>query len=809
MYTVKYDLLKKKGALFLLTLGLSLGFLSGCENNRDQNIDVIPTVTAVPFTATPTATPTNSPTPTPKPWESYEKVGDKGVYLVPAKEINKDIWIGRSCCGGDYVLLYLLNKVSPDDTDYGTLILLRPELSGEAVSFKPDYYMRSCYVIADGTVFIEEGNASLHVFDSSFNEIKSIPSEEGYTEIVLSVTEDGHIWRSDTEKGRLSVCDRYGENTVVFKLTDDRYAYQDLGEKNNKRYFLAASPTIEPYEVVACVDKTTGEVTIIEEKTVSVITGDVLSYCNVSGNLIRDYSNETWYLHFMGENGRRIAFPCYFKNESIDVVSGDRLCISGQLPGVKSPDDIWKIYKGCSVYDVKEKTLLGRLSSLEIEPYNGIYAFGSQENGMVYLIGERVDENGNSIGALLLWDLNEQEPAPIDGFLEYNEDDIAECLPKITEEYRGTYGISYTQSEMKSISCNNNLEAMRTIDLLNMLARGIENNPEEFTKDEEGIAIRLENIHGHERGHSEFNPYVFSEMSKDYYEEEQIRDFYKLVDALRAGEEYYDSQKRFYYNNSVARFATWYYPVTSGCIETSYDYRIKDQWKKGKGKIYYTVPINEATEMMQKFEQLTKDALDDCISDDYTDFEKALALYEYITSYWAYDYDLYYHINDPEWSSVGSLYRCFKDRTGICWEIAGLYEYLLLQCGVNAEDVNGLNTDSKEMHAWSFVSLDGQLYHVDPTWGLAYGVRPTLKYFCFTDEKRTERDIFDPESCFVIGIGDMDNISHGIKAEDDRYASLWDGNYIGMDRAAKKIIYTDQDGMLKSFAYGDLEKKSE
>ncbi|MCR5215452.1 MAG: hypothetical protein K6C69_00695 [Lachnospiraceae bacterium] len=807
MNVIKSKLLKKQAGLLLLAFGLIVVWLGGCGKNTDQKGVVDPTVTTVPFTTTPTSTPTwtptptLSPTPTPKPWEYYEKVGDKGVYRVPVKELTSDCWIGNSSCGGDYVLLNLIKRVEPDEAVTGTVLLLRPELSGEAVALQTDYYVRSCKVISDGTVFVEEENATVHVLDAELKEINRIIPDANSSEFVFSITEDGHIWKSDIESGRLSVCDRYGENTRVYKLIDDRYAFQDLGEKDNKRYFLASSATVEPYEVVVCLDITSGESNIVQEKTVNVINGEEEACYSTSGGIVRDFSNDTWYLHFIGENGRRISFPCCYQYENIDYVSGDLLCTSGRISGVNSEYDSWKVYKGCSVYDTKEKALLGKISAYDIEPYNNIYTFGVSENGMVYMIGAITNGSGTDTGALLMWDLNTQEPAPITGFFEYEGNDIEAGLTKLAEEYREVYGISYTPSKMKTIVCDDNIEAMKAIDLLNMLARGIKDNPEEFPKDEEGIALRLENIHGHERGHAEFNPYIFSKMNTDYYGEEQMRDFYKLVDALRAGEEYYDSQKRTCYNTSLVWLTQWYYPVSTTIIQTSYDYTDKKQWKKGKGKIYYTVPLEEAAERVQEFEQLTLDALDDSFGDDYTDFEKSLALYEYITSNWKYDYDLYYHISDPEWMNVGSLYRCLKDRKGICWEIAGVYEYLLLQSGINSEDVNGYDTGSKEMHAWSFAELDGKLYHVDPTWGLAYGNKPSLKYFCFTDKERTVRDGFDPESCFVMRIVDMDNMSHGIKADDDRYAALWNGNYIGMDRTAKKIIYTDPNGVLCTFKY--------
>jgi hypothetical protein len=41
-----------------------------------------------------------------------------------------------------------------------------------------------------------------------------------------------------------------------------------------------------------------------------------------------------------------------------------------------------------------------------------------------------------------------------------------------------------------------------------------------------------------------------------------------------------------------------------------------------------------------------------------------------------------------------------------------------------------------------------------------------------------------------------------VQATDTRFAPLWDGRYVGMDRTAKKVIYLDNTGVLRSFSYG-------
>ena len=133
-------------------------------------------------------------------------------------------------------------------------------------------------------------------------------------------------------------------------------------------------------------------------------------------------------------------------------------------------------------------------------------------------------------------------------------------------------------------------------------------------------------------------------------------------------------------------------------------------------------------------------------------------------------------------------------------------EYLLLQCGINAEDADGTNTDLNELHAWAYVMLDGDGYNIDPTWGLSSGRVPQLDYFCITDKVREERDHFPFETCFVIGTDEMKREEKAILADNERYAPLWGGYYIGMDRVAKRVLYEDNEGVLHGYTYEDREE---
>ena len=827
----------QKIGLITTILMICLVVLSGCKKGSGNDVSDN-TVTATPApSATSTPLPTATPTPTPEVWESFEKVGEQAVYRVPVKEITEDLRIMESSSAGDYVLLRLWDEPDyfegdpeddqgmlelgdmiepgedPDTGDSGAadpdpyhegpewtqLVLLRPTLSTETVTFQPEFPIRSIKVIADGTVFlVDSRNSWIHVYDPSFHEIKTIRWEEPEDFPFIVITEEGHIWKNNAEKKTLISCDRYGENKVSYDCRAYDSIYSDLGGKDGKRYFLAMNPEFSA-DVIICADEKTGVINSVPRQIINAATGKVQDFYSSSGGVLYNISNETWYLHLFSGNGHWVTFPHHFQYEDINFFDGKRFCVSGYIWGTDGSLTDWIKPHGCRIYDNDERTVVGELTTFDLTSYNSMHVVGMQEKGFVFLTARSEDGKED----LLLWNTNAQEATPLAGYFDLTERSPEECLEALSEEYREKYGIIYTPSEMKTITYDKEAEALQRIDFLNLLARGVANNPEEFPKDADGIAIRLENIRGHERGHSQFDPHIFSDMSRAFYGEGQEQAFFNMVDAMRAGEETFETADINEYYWCLGRFATWYYPAATGCMSTDYDIRDRKAWKNGVGVIPYTVPVEEAAQIMKEFEQLVCDILDDSVSDDYNEFETALALYEYITVNWVYDYDLYNHINDPEWYSVGSLYRCMRDRTGICWEIAGVYEYLMMQCGINAEEAEGYDTMSEDTHAWAYLELDGKGYNIDPTWGLDVDQRPSLAYFCFTDEKREERDHFPFDTCLVLGTDEMMRDEQGIYANDDRYAPLWEGDYVGMDRTAKKVIYLDMDGMLRSLSYGE------
>ena len=156
-------------------------------------------------------------------------------------------------------------------------------------------------------------------------------------------------------------------------------------------------------------------------------------------------------------------------------------------------------------------------------------------------------------------------------------------------------------------------------------------------------------------------------------------------------------------------------------------------FENGVGRIYYQMPIDEFVERQAQFEALVEDVLNTWLEPDDDDFEKCLKLYDYMESSYYYNYNFVEDLSD------GAIYLAIMNGTGQCVELSGVYAYFLLQAGVEALQVGC--TVPTMAHAWTYIVIDGEGYHSDPTWSLKTTLGSdelALYYFMMTGERRTD-----------------------------------------------------------------------
>ena len=239
--------------------------------------------------------------------------------------------------------------------------------------------------------------------------------------------------------------------------------------------------------------------------------------------------------------------------------------------------------------------------------------------------------------------------------------------------------------------------------------------------------------------------------------------WFHLVDAVMAGEDTFACPDQHTYDWVMGQFPIRCFPVLTELIDLACDR--ENSVVNGVAGFTYRVPREEAARRIGEFARQVQDILNDALEDDYSDFEKALALYDYFTQHYTYDYETEKEMYST-YVDYTTTYRLFGSGTGICFEIARAYAYLLMQAGVDATTVMGSG------HEWSYVRINGVNYHVDPTYAINE-MDHSLAFFMMTDSRR-EATGHGRDSFVYVSNYSQDHPHPAYSADDDTFAPLWE-----------------------------------
>ena len=209
-----------------------------------------------------------------------------------------------------------------------------------------------------------------------------------------------------------------------------------------------------------------------------------------------------------------------------------------------------------------------------------------------------------------------------------------------------------------------------------------------------------------------FRPKVCNVYMKEVFGESMCETWYHLVDAVMAGEDTFACPDQHTYDWVMGQFPRLCFPVLTEVIDYAYDRG--HCVKNGVASFTYLVSREEAAARIAAFAEQVEGILNEALKDDYSDFEKALALYDYFYRTYQYDWDAYEKMQETYLDYTTTL-RLFRAGTGICSEIAPAYSYLLMQAGVEATVMIGklplrsltVPFTSDESLAWLMMT-DGQ-----------------------------------------------------------------------------------------------------
>lgn len=259
-----------------------------------------------------------------------------------------------------------------------------------------------------------------------------------------------------------------------------------------------------------------------------------------------------------------------------------------------------------------------------------------------------------------------------------------------------------------------------------------------------------------------FQPKVCSVYMEEVFGKDMCDAWSNLVDAVLAGEDTFVCKDQHTYDWMMGQFPEHCLPILPELIDYAYDreHSVID----GVASFTYLVPPEQARARIEEFGTMIEGMLNEILKTDWSDFEKALALYVYFADHYEYDYDTYWKMYD-EYVDYTSCYRFFLTGIGICHEISSAYSYLLLQAGVEATVMMGSD------HQWSYVRINGHNYHIDPTFVLGSG--GSLSYFMMTDEQRTVNG-YGKEEYVIASNYAQDHPHPDYVADDDTFRPLWD-----------------------------------
>jgi len=275
--------------------------------------------------------------------------------------------------------------------------------------------------------------------------------------------------------------------------------------------------------------------------------------------------------------------------------------------------------------------------------------------------------------------------------------------------------------------------------------------------------------------HYVFQPKVCSVYMEEVFGKDMCDAWSNLIDAVLAGEDTFACKDQHTYDWMMGQFPEHCLPILPNLIDYAWDreHSVVD----GVASFTYLVPPEEAKAQIEEFGKQIEDMLNEVFEDDWSDFEKALALYIYFAEHYEYDYETYWEMND-HYVDYTSCYRFFQTGIGICHEISSAYSYLLLQAGVQATTMSGNRTYDQAGHQWSFVRLNGKNYHIDPTYALGSG--GDLRFFLMTDEKREEEDCYDPKTFYAVSHYSRENPHPDYTSDDETFRPLWELSFAAL-----------------------------
>lgn len=159
------------------------------------------------------------------------------------------------------------------------------------------------------------------------------------------------------------------------------------------------------------------------------------------------------------------------------------------------------------------------------------------------------------------------------------------------------------------------------------------------------------------------------------------------------------------------------------------------EYSSGRLSISYSRDVETIKKHQKEIEEIRDEFIRRSITKNMSDYEKVLKVHDYIILNGRYDKRLLEHgIIPPE---SNSSYGILALGVGVCDSYAKAMKYLL--DGLDISSMIVVGKAGEENHAWNLVRINGEYYHIDPTWNDPITIDGSdvlrYNYFNLTDDE--------------------------------------------------------------------------
>lgn len=173
-------------------------------------------------------------------------------------------------------------------------------------------------------------------------------------------------------------------------------------------------------------------------------------------------------------------------------------------------------------------------------------------------------------------------------------------------------------------------------------------------------------------------------------------------------------------------------PAVSG--EDVYDHDVVLQaWKSGDS--------SALSETNLSILNAAKDVIDKEINDDMSDYEKELAIHDWITDWSSFDYGVFDRSSGGFEEGSDTPYGVLIAREAMCHGYSATFQLFMDMLDIECITVFGTPDSNGIEHSWNMVKLDGEWYCVDAAWDDPIGGTPGHSYFNVTSQYLRDRGI--------------------------------------------------------------------